>query len=326
MDYIVGIDIAKDKFDVCLVRLDGQQEHAEMSNTPEGFRTLRNWLKKRGAKTAHVCMEATGIYGEALAEELEQRGYLVSVVNPARIKAYAGSQMTRNKTDKIDARLIADFCRTQKPEPWTPPAPELKELRALVRHLETLKQESQRAQNRLESTQNADVRTHLQAQIKLLDVQIAETLKLIQDHINKHPGLKSQQELLTSITGVGPILSSTLIAEYGDMRRFDNVREVVAFAGLNPRHHQSGRKTTTRGISRMGRAALRATLYMPAISALRHNPVIRQWAQGLTARGLTRKQVIVAAMRKLLHLAYGVLKSGKPFDVHYNEHHTLSAA
>ena len=318
MTHIVGIDIAKDKFDVCLMDEAGQAHHGAWPNTKSGINKLYNWLKKHGAKTAHVCLEATGIYGDLVAETLHQRGYTVSVVNPARIKAYAASQMQRNKTDALDAALIAEYCRTQPPPAWTPPSPELKELRALVRHLDTLKQEKQRARNRLEAqTASPAVARQLRAQISLLEKQIAQTEQLIRQHIEHYPDLKQQRDLLKSIPGIGDITACHLIAELGDMRRFDDVREVVAFIGLNPRQHQSGKKRVTHGISRMGRASLRAALYMPAIVAKRCNPLFKAWAAQLTQRGLTGKQVIVALMRKLVHLAYGILKSGRAFDPHY---------
>jgi transposase len=194
----------------------------------------------------------------------------------------------------------------------------LKELRALVRHMDDLKQEKQRARNRLDA-QNASqaVARQLRAQIGLLDKQIAQTRQLIRDHINRHPDLKQQTELLKSIPGIGDTTACYLVAELGNMQRFDNVREVVAFIGLNPRQHQSGKKRTTRGISRMGRASLRAALYMPAITAKRCNPRLEVWAEQLTQRGLSGKQVIVAVMRKLVHLAYGILKSGRAFDPNY---------
>jgi transposase len=244
----------------------------------------------------------------------------VSVVNPARIKAYGDSQMRRNKTDTLDAALIADFCRTQQPDLWTPPPPELQELRALIRHLDDLKQEKQRTSNRLD-VQNISpaVVQHLQAQMNLLEEQIQHTLHLIHDHINRYPDLKRQRDLLDSIPGIGNLTASYLIAELGDLSRFQDVGEVVAFVGLNPCQHQSGKRKATHGISRMGRAPLRAALYMPAIVAKRCNPRLQAWANQLAQRGLTGKQVIVALMRKLIHLAYGILKSGRAFDPHFGD-------
>jgi transposase len=315
MTAIVGIDIAKDKFDVCLLNETGKAQEATFANSKQGINQLHHWLKKQGAKQAQVCLEATGIYGDLVAETLHSRKYVVSVVNPARIKAYAASQMRRNKTDTLDAALIADYCRTQQPDPWTPPPPELKELRALIRHLDDLKQEKQRAANRLDVQTSAQaVIQHLKAQMELLEKQIQHTLRLIHDHIDRYPDLKQQRDLLDSIPGIGDLTASYLIAELGDIHRFQDVGEVVAFVGLNPRQHQSGKKQTTHGISRMGRAALRATLYMPAIVAKRCNPRLQTWAAQLSQRGLTGKQVIVALMRKLIHLAYGILKSGRAFD------------
>jgi transposase len=280
MSYIAGIDSAKDKFDICL--LDPQQQaHSEcLPNTKSGINKLHRWLKKLGANDAHICLEATGIYGELLAETMYQRGYTVSVVNPSRIKSYAKSQMRRNKTDVLDAALIADYCRTQQPDPWQPVSPELKELRALARHRDDLRQELQRTQNRLDA--------------QTASVAVAITACLI-------------------------------ITELGDLRRFDNVREIVAFAGLNPRQYQSGKKQVSQGISRMGRSSLRSSLYMPAIVAKQHNPVLRAFAERLAERGLTGKQIIVAVMRKLIHLAYGVLKSGRAFDPNYRHQTSLAA-
>lgn len=326
MTTIVGIDIAKDKFDVCVLDENEQAHTMTFDNTKAGVNKLHRWLKKRGAKHAHVCLEATGIYGDLVAETLHQQGYQVSVVNPARIHAYAASQMRRNKTDTLDAALIADYCRTQQPAAWTPPAPEEKELRALVRHLDDLKQEKQRASNRLHAqTGSQEVARQLRSQIAFLDKQIDKTRKAIQDHIKQFPDLKRQRDLLKSIPGIGDLTACRLLAELGDMRRFDDVREVVAFVGLNPRQHQSGNKRVTHGISRMGRASLRAALYMPAVVAKQRNPRLNAWTQQLQQRGLTGKQVIVAVMRKLLHLAYGILKSGRIFDLHHGEQTPIAA-
>jgi len=318
MTTIGGVDIAKDQVDVCLLLDDSQAQYETFPNSKGGLNKLHRWLKKQGAKTAPICLEATGIYGDLLAETLHQRGYTISVVNPARVKAYADSQLRRNKTDKLDAALIADFCRTQVPVAWTPPSPERKELRALLRHLDDLKQEYQRVKNRLEAQRISQaVIGLLKQQQRFIEEQMAQTEHLIRDHIDQFPDLKHQRDLLTTIPGLGDITACRLMAELGDVRRFDNVREIVAYVGLNPRQHQSGKKRATQGISRKGRASLRAALYMPALVAIRHNPVLNAFAARLQARALTAKQVIVAVMRKLLHLAYGILKSGQAFDPNY---------
>mgnify|MGYP003578502304 FL=1 len=140
MDGYVGIDISKERLDVLL--LHGEKRAGQhFTNTPTGFSKLDGWLKRRlKPEQIHVCLEATGPYGDAVAVYLFEQGYTVSVVNPARIKGYADSQMQRNKTDKLDAALIADFCRTQHPSAWSPPTPEIRLLQQLVRHLEDLTQ------------------------------------------------------------------------------------------------------------------------------------------------------------------------------------------
>lgn len=325
MTAIAGIDIAKDKFDVCLLAPDGTVYESVFDNSKSGINKFHRWLKKQGAKQAHIALEATGIYGDLVSETMHQRGYAISVINPARIKAYANSQMRRNKTDQLDAALIADYCRTQEPPLWTPPSPEIKALRDLVRHFETLKQEKQRAKNRLSATSAPFVQKQLKAQIRLLDKQIEEIKRAMKTHLKKHPNLKKDADLMKTIPGISDITACVLLAELGDIRRFNNVREVVAFVGLNPRQHHSGRKQSTHGISRMGRASLRAALYMPAVVAKKYNPNLQAFAQRLAQRQLKGKQIIVAIMRKLVHLVYGVLKSGKAFDVHSGQQMPIAA-
>lgn len=326
MNTVVGIDIAKDKFDVCLWTDEGAKLYETFDNNKKGINKLHTWLKNQGAQQAHLCLEATGVYGELLAETMHKRRYPVSVVNPSRIKAYADSQLRRNKTDKLDAALIADFCRTQNPPLWVPPSPEVKELRAMVRHYNTLKEERQRAKNRLGTQRSDVVKRQLKAQIKLLDSQIADIRDAMKKHVDRFPDLKKDRDLLDSIPGIGDLTACVLLAELGDIKRFDDVREVVAFVGLNPQQYQSGKTLFSRGISRMGRASLRAALYMPALTAIRFNPILHAFAQRLEHKSrLTNKQIIAAVMRKLLHLAFGILKSGQAFDANYQHQMPLAA-
>ena len=134
---VLGIDIAKQKFDVALLA-DGKTKHKTCKNSTEGFDTLMIWLEKQGVQKVHACMEATGNYGEDLAIYLHEAGHKVSIVNPARIKGFAQSELIRTKTDKLDAGVIARFCLAMKPETWIPPGPEIRSLRALVRRVDSL--------------------------------------------------------------------------------------------------------------------------------------------------------------------------------------------
>ena len=311
----VVIDISKVKFDVALLQAE-QYQLATFDNDPQGFGRLARWLRKRRVTQLHACMEATGAYGDELALYLHDTGYQVSIVNPARIKAYAQSQLARNKTDRYDAKVIAHFAATQNVRLWMPPAPEMYSFRALMRRLQALKDMRAQEQNRLQAAGLipevcASVETHL----SFLQDQIAELQGTIDQLVAHHPELKSQCDLLQSIPGIGNHTAHVLMTEIGDWRTFPSARQLAAFAGLTPRQRTSG--TSVRGrtkLAKTGNAHLRKALYWLAIVAQKHNPLIRDFCERLLARGLCKMAVIAAAMRKLLHIAFGVLKSGRPFD------------
>jgi transposase len=312
----LGIDIAKLKFNACLLRTDGKLRHKVFPNTTEGFAQLAEWLSGQGAPRTHACMEATGAYGEALALFLHAGGHAVSVVNPAAVKAFAQSRLSRTKNDKVDAELIARFCLAQRPQAWSPPAPEVRELQALARRLESLVEMRVAEENRLSSGVAVEaVRQSVEEHVAYLNEQIKRTEGLIRDHIDRHPTLKRQRALLDSIPGVGEATAALLLAEMTDIKQYRSARQVAAYAGLVPREWRSG--SSVRGrvrLSKIGNARLRRALYFPAITALRCSPFFQAWAEGLRQRGKCKMSVIGAAMRKLIHLAYGVLKTGKPFD------------
>jgi len=312
----LGLDISKLKFNACLVRTDGKLRHRVFPNNPTGFAQLCDWLARQGVERVHACLEATGAYGDSLAADLHEAGHIVSVVNPAAIKAYAQSRLSRTKTDRVDAALIAGFCSERRPPAWRPSAPEVRELQALVRRLESLVEMRTMEENRLSSGISvAAVKASVEEMLAYLCEQIRKTEALIRDHINRHPGLKQQSELLDSIPGIGETTAAVLLAEVTDISQYRSARQVAAFAGLVPRERQSG--SSVRGrvrLSKIGNARLRKALYFPAITALRCSPFFQQWAEGLRQRGKSKMAVIGAAMRKLVHLAYGVLKTGRPFD------------
>lgn len=317
---ILGIDVAKLKFNVCLIREDGRLKHRVFANTQVGFSQLSEWLKKNQGAQVHACLEATGTYSEALATYLSDNHHQVSLVNPAAIKAYAGAQLSRTKTDRVDAELIARFCLTQKPQLWRPAAPEIRELQALVRRLDSLIEMHTMEVNRLSSgVTTAVVKLSIESVINHLEEQIKRTEKLIRQHINNHPQLSSDRALLLSIPGLGEATTARLISEI-NFHQYESAREVAAFAGLVPRLRESGKSVRGRArLSKMGTPRIRRSLYFPAVTALRCNPVIKEWASGLRERGKCEMQIICAVMRKLIHLAYGVLKSGKPYDPLYEQ-------
>jgi len=316
--FYLGIDIAKAFFHVCLLTPEGKRKNKRCDNTPAGFQELLSWLQRQGVTELHACLEATGTYGEALATFLYQQGFRVSVVNPKAIAHYAQSRLSRTQTDKADAFLIADYCRKEAEELalWTPLSPEVKALQALVRRLATLEERRQMEQNRLGAGEHPEpVRDSLRAHLEYLEGAIQGTQEQIQKHLDGDPGLKQASDLLLSIPGIGTKTVAWLLGELGTMRQFRNVRQAVAFIGLAPGVHESGTSVKKRGsLAKLGNSRVRTALYFPAMSALRHNPLIRALGERLRQAGKQAMVILIAAMRKLLHLAYGVLKTSKPFD------------
>lgn len=312
----LGIDIAKLKFNACLIQQSGKLKHKVFPNTPTGFTQLLEWLSKQDVESVHACLEATGTYGEALALFLHQAGHTVSVINPAAVKAFAQSRLSRTKTDRVDAELIARFCQAQEPLGWTPLPQEVRELQALVRRLESLIEMRVAEENRLSSGITVEaVRESVKGHLAYLNEQIKRTEELIRTHINNHPRLKRQSELLDSIPGIAETTAALLLSEITDITQYRSARQVAAYAGLVPRERQSGSSVRGRTrLSKISNARLRKGLYFPAITALRCSSFFQNWAEGLQERGKSKMSVICAVMRKLVHLAYGVLKSGKPFD------------
>lgn len=316
---VVGIDVAKASFDLA-VPLEARGKYrtrGKLPNNAAGFALLGEWLD-RHAPGAAVCMEATSVYHEAVATFLVERGVTVYVANPAQVAAYAKSELSRTKTDRTDAKLIARFAMAQLQvgthlRPWVPPAPAQRRLRALVHRLNDLEGMRQMEHNRL-AVSDGSVQGSISDVIKALDAQIKALKQDIHDHIDSDPGLRQDSKLLASIPGVGELTAAFLLGCAGDLRRFDDPRKLDAYAGMNPAVRQSGTWAGQSRLSKLGPALLRAKLYMPALTAIRHNVAVRALFERLVARGKPRLLAVGAAMRKLLHLAWGVIHSGKSFD------------
>lgn len=314
MKHLLGIDVAKAKLDVALRLPEGKFRSKVVDNTPEGFALLLAWLDKHAVEDLHVCMEATGTYWEAVAEFLTDAGLTVSVVNPAQIKAFGGASLVRTKTDPVDARLIAAFCLAQHPEPWQAPSPAIRELRALVARRNALNAMRTQERNRLLVARDA-VRAGIESHLGYLEQAIAEIEATIRQKIDGDPGLKAQGALLDSIPGLGDKTIPVLLSYYGGPPRFEKAKAAAAFAGLDPRHHESGSSVHGKPrLSKIGHGALRKALYMPAMVAITKTAWGRAFRDRLAAAGKPPMVIIGAMMRKLVHVAFGVLKSGKPFN------------
>jgi transposase len=319
---VVGIDVSKNKLDVALL-VGGKVKSKVLDNSTAGHQQLIDWLVKSKAALdeLHVCMEATGVYFEPVACTLHAAGIRVSVVNPACIKGFGHSENLRNKNDAIDAALIARYCAAMTPALWVPPPLEQRQLRAWTLRIQSLKDFRQQESNRLEAqsvTGMMDVIAHIKTHIAWLDAEIKKLEKDIDDHINRHPSLKHDADLMRSIPGLGAATVARILGQIGDVRRFESAKAFAAFLGVTPKQRTSG--TSLRGrtmISRTGSSALRAALFMPSLVARKHNPILNRFAERLLATGMAKQAVILAVMHKLAHLVYGVIHNETPFDPNF---------
>lgn len=315
--FALGIDVSKDSLELALLTPQERLHTKSVRNTEAGFKALVRWMGRltKGSLLVRACLEASGGYEESVALFLHEHGFFVSVVNPRQTNAYASARLQRSKTDRADAALLARFCQREQPPRWQPPTPPQRRLRQLTRGLEALKDERERTSNRRDRAEEEAVASALAAVLAVLSEEIKALAEEIEQHIATHPELEDQRELLVSIPGVGSLTAALVLAELGDVSRFESARQVAAYAGLVPRHHTSGTSVKRRSrLSKLGNSRLRRALYFPALTAMRHNEAVAVFARRLHARGKAKMAVVGASMRKLLHICFGVLKSGRPFD------------
>lgn len=312
---IIGVDISKHTFD-CSYSVDGKNwNHKVFDNKAKGFQDFLKWISPHKVLSCHVVMEATGRYGEDLAEFLYAQGCLVSILNPAQIKYYSKSCLTRSKTDKVDSRLIADFASKHELKLWQPPTEEIKKLKALERCLESFKGDKTQIINRLEHEKDKEVCSLLTERLDLIEQQIQSLESSLKTLAKTATSVKEAVTLLQSIPGIGATTAFSLLGELPDLSTFDSAKQLSAYAGLNPSTQVSGSSVRRKSsLSKTGSRSLRKLLYFPAIVAICHNPMIKEFAERLKLKGKKPMVIIGAAMRKLLHIVFGVLKKQRPFQ------------
>ncbi len=317
---VIGIDISKKKFDVNISNLKTKKISKIFSNDRSGFEQLKAMLPNKSEVIA--ALEATGCYGENLTRFLYNNGIKVFVLNPAQVKNYAKSTMLRTKTDKVDCKVIADFVSLHKDklQNWTPPLASLEKLRGLYRCSEDLKEDMTRVIGRIEACKNTDDLGKQEAlityndQLEFIEKNILEVEKKMLSIVNECQELSRKFVLLNSIPCVGQKTAMAILSELPDISSFNNAKQLTAYAGLNPAIRESGSSVRGKGrISHIGSAHLRKLLFLPAMTALRYNPIIKKFGDRLKAKQKNGKVVIVAAMRKLLHIIFGVLKTNEGF-------------
>ncbi len=317
--FYLGIDVAKAKLDCMLFDSSTKKQKSKViPNTGAGFKQLLEWLHKNHAASPHVIMEPTGVYHEPAALALSDAGLTLSLVNPAQLRNFAHGLGIKTKTDKADSAVLARYGATQNPAPWTPPTPSARTLKALLSRRDAVADDIQRELNRQEkatATETPDtVLRSIQDSIDYLQAELKRLQAMIDDHIDSDPDLREKKYLLETIPGVGPRVSDHITALFAG-RTFERAEQLAAYLGLVPVQWESGSSVKGRPrMSKAGPAHLRKLLYMPAVVAVRWNPHVKSHYERMLEKGKSKMAAIGAAMRKLAHICFGVVKSGKPYD------------
>ncbi|MGH7200236.1 MAG: IS110 family transposase [Planctomycetaceae bacterium] len=303
----VGIDVAKDSLDVAFLP---QAPPLALPYDEQGLWRLLTRLPAPG--TVSIVLEATGGYQRQLVAALLDAGHRVALVNPRQVRDFAKALGIRAKTDRIDAAVLARFAQQVQPRPLTKAPEKQAELEQLVTRRRQLVALHTAEKNRLETSTAKAVRQSIGRVLGLLQKQIDAMEKDILALIRSEDDWKDKGDLLGSVPGIGPVTIASLLAELPELGLLSR-QQIAALVGLAPFNRDSGRFRGQRAVCG-GRAPIRCVLYMAALTARTHNPVIRQFASRLEAAGKQFKVVITACMRKLLVILNTMLKTNTPWD------------
>jgi len=321
----VGVDVAAKTFTASWAPPEGEPSPpVTLPQTPAGFLDLQQRLSSTSVAPAATLLvvEATGSYWITLAVTLHQAGFVVSVVNPAQVHNYAKSLPRRAKTDALDAVLLLQFALERQPAPWTPPPAVYHELRQRLVARDALMEMRQQARNHRHAlaqwpVQIATVKAQLDAVIADLDQRIA-TLEHEIAHVLREQAWATSAALLQSIHSIGPLTTAWMLVSTLNFQACATPTAAVAYAGLAPMLYESG--SSVRGRPQLGHGGhkrLRTALYLATFNAVRFNPVIKRFYERLCAAGKPKKVARCAAARKLLQIAWAVVRTGQPFDANY---------
>jgi len=303
----VGIDVAKDKLDVFI---DSSGESFTVANSPDGIVSIRQRLA--GLNVKLIVIEHSGRYERRCALDLMDSGLPVALINPRQSRDFARAIHWLAKNDRIDGRLLAEFGRRIEPRPSERIPENRAELDELVGRRRQLVQMRAGESARLQQAQFKSIRRSIEKVLRQLEQQIQDLERRISKLIENDQDWHSKGQLLQTVPGVGPVVASTLVAELPELGRI-NRQEIAALVGLAPFDRESGQWKGKRSCFG-GRAEVRSTLYMAAITARRCNPIIQRLAQRLEAAGKAFKVVMVACMRKLLTILNTIAGTGQAWN------------
>lgn len=319
---VLGVDVSKDQLDAALQRGTGEKfAEREFPNTKKGVAAMLAWARKEAGQRCAICLEPSGAYEEEACEGAHKRGHPVLLANAFRTANFRKASGARNKTDRVDARLLCGYARQAEVHPWLPPSPERRSLCEQVKWRGYQVVEKTRLQNWGSIRRDPDVKRRRKKRIADIDKEIDRSEQKIKGLLAK-PEFAKNADLLLAIPGIGIVFVSTVLACV-DVSRFKNARQFCAHAGATPCRTQSGTSTDRTHVSRAGNKLLRSAAFLCALSASVHNPEVKEFADRLRKRrpDLSPKQVIFACANKLLRIVFGVLKRGTP----YQERHTGAA-
>lgn len=316
LNAVVGIDVSKNDLSIAII-IDDKTHQINICNTMIGFKSFSKWLKQNKVIKVKACMESTGIYGIFFANYLYEQNHDISIVNPVCINAFARSKLARHKTDKVDSLIIAEYATKYELRPYKPKDSVMSELKDLYRCLQNLKDQQKHINNLLENKDHIArnvCRSYSRIQ-KFLSSEMASIEKQIDELLDQNRVLKQDIDNITTIPGVGKLTAIAIFAETPDLSLFKDARQVAAFAGLTPKHHSSGTSINKKSrISKIGSKTLRKALYFPAIVAKNHNEIFKIFAAKMQKKGKPTKVIIIAIMRKLLHIIFGIVKNKNQFN------------
>ena len=326
MSNIIGIDVGKMSLDCAWLRdLDQDKpKRKKVENSPQGFKSMLTWAQDvsgLAASELSFMVEPTGIYHEFLVQFLDQRQATIYLVNPSMVRKFAAGMGILSKNDLIDADMLTRYgLLNRKLQPYQPEAQEISDLKSLLNRLDTLERDLRRELNRQEKISKSSTIHRLEKQsirrtVRYLETEIKRFKKHIGEAIKSNSSLQKDYELLLTIPGIGAKTAWTMLVTLRS-RRFASAPEAASYLGLNPIEKQSGMTRYRRPrLSKAGNGRFRQALYFPAMVATRKNPDIKAQYDRLLAADKTKMCALGAAMRKLVHICYGVLKHQRPYEV-----------
>lgn len=327
---IVGIDVSKDTFHVCLGTINEQQQvqllqQTFFSNNGKGFQLFHSWVKKHSLPDLilQYVMEATGVYYENLAYFLSESSSNVCVLLPNKSKHFAKSLDIKTKTDKVDAAMLCRIGLERVLSNWKLPSPELKRLKSLCREYRSLKANGTRIKVRLHALNHSympdkDAIRRLKQQLKWTAQQVGEVEVTIKNLIQNDPCLNRHFANIEQVKGLSMITIATVVAETNGFAAIENAKQLTSYAGMDVVMNQSGLYSGRTRISKKGNSHIRTALYLPAMSAMQSNIRLKQFYHNIRERHKTGKAAVVAVARKMLILIYTLWKKDVPYDAMLN--------